>query len=255
MQAQFLKYWIPGRDVAIDEFMVRFTGRSYDIITILSKPIPTRYKGWAIAQKGFILSWLWHSKGSGPVGIKKIPKALGKNKTAATVPFLLELLPKRPTNSPYIVWLDNLFSSTKLFEHLRQLGFGATGTARINSGICADFVAKKQADQKKVSIPWGTLFSEPTISNKVAQSAWKDNALVLFLSTTHQTSPDQVIIRHRKRPATTSTSAKTARKAFGSEPEKDLPIPKFVDDYNHYMGYVDRADQLRATNPGLRRVK
>jgi hypothetical protein len=67
---------------------------------------------------------------------------------------------------------------------------------------------------------------------------------VLFLSTTHKTSPDQVIIRYRKRLATTSISAKTARKAFGLEPEKDLPIPKFVDDYNYYMGYVDQADQL-----------
>jgi hypothetical protein len=75
--------------------MVRFTGRSHDIITIPSKPIPTGYKGWAVAQKGFILSWLWHSKGSGLVGItsKKIPKVLGKNKTAATVPHLLSLLP------------------------------------------------------------------------------------------------------------------------------------------------------------------
>jgi hypothetical protein len=42
-----------------------------------------------VAQKGFILSWLWHLKGSGPVGIQKIPKELGKNKTAATVPHLL----------------------------------------------------------------------------------------------------------------------------------------------------------------------
>jgi hypothetical protein len=132
--------------------MVRFTGRSYDIITIPSKPIPTRYKGWAVAQKGFILSWLWHSKGSGLVGIKKIPKALGKNKTAATVPYLLELLPKRLRDSPYIVWLDNLFSSTKLFDYLQDQGYGATGTARVNSGICADFVSKKQADQKKDSI-------------------------------------------------------------------------------------------------------
>jgi len=235
--------------------MVRFTGRSHDIITIPSKPIPTGYKGWAVAQKGFILSWLWHSKGSGPVGIKKIPKVLRKNKTAATVPHLLDLLPKRPRDSPYIVWLDNLFSSTKLFEYLRDQGYGATSTARINSGICADFVAKKQVDQKKDNILWGTLFSEPTLSNQVAQSAWKDNALVLFLSTTHETGPDQVVIQHRKRPATTSTSAKTARKAFGSEPEKDLPIPKFVDDYNHYMGYVDQADQLRATNPGLRPIQ
>jgi len=78
---------------------------------------------------------------------------------------------------------------------------------------------------------------------------------VLFLSTTHETGPDQIVIQHRKRPATTSTLAKTARRVFGSEPEKDLPIPKFVDDYNHYIGYVDQADQLRASNPGLRRIK
>lgn len=223
-------------------------------MTIPSKPIPTGYKVWAVAQKGFIFSWLWHSKGSGLVGVK-VPKALGRNKTAATVPYLLQLLPKRPKESPYVVWLDNLFSSTKLFGYLRELGFGATGTARTNSGICADFVAKKQVDAKKDDIPWGTLYSKPTISNNVVQSAWKDNALVLFLSTTHETGPDQLVIRHRKRPATTSTSAKTARQAFGPDSEKDLPIPKFVDDYNHYMGYVDQADQLRASNPGLRRIK
>ncbi len=134
MQAQFLKFWVPGRNLAIDECMLRFTGRSYDIITIPSKPISTGYKVWAVAQKGYILSWLWHSKGTGPIGIK-VPQALGQNKTAATVPYLLQLLPKRPLDSPYIVWLDNLFSSTKLFGYLRQLGFGATGTARTNSGI------------------------------------------------------------------------------------------------------------------------
>jgi hypothetical protein len=245
---------VPGRNLAVDECMLRFTGRSFDIITIPSKPIPTGYKVWAVAQKGYILSWVWHSKGTGPIGIK-VPKALGQNKTAATVPYLLQLLPKRQPDSPYVVWLDNLFSSTKLLGYLRDLGFGATGTARTNSGICIDFVAKKQADKKKDTIPWGTLYSEPTIGNDINQSAWKDNALVLFLSTTHETGPDQVVVRHRKRPATTSTSAKTARAPFGSKPSKDLPIPKFVDDYNHYMGYVDRADQLRATNPGLRRIR
>jgi hypothetical protein len=78
---------------------------------------------------------------------------------------------------------------------------------------------------------------------------------VLFLSTTHETGPDQIVVRHRKWPATTSTSAKTACKPFGSESEKDLPILKFVDDYNHYMSYVDQAYQLRATNPGLRRIR
>jgi hypothetical protein len=129
VQAQFLNFWVPGRNLAVDECMVRFTGRSYDIITIPSKPIHTGYKVWAVAQEGYILSWIWHSKGSRPVGIGKVPKQLGQNRTAATVPYLLGKLPKRLPDSLYIVWLDNLFSSTKLFDYLRDLGFGATGTA------------------------------------------------------------------------------------------------------------------------------
>ena len=99
------------------------------------------------------------------------------------------------------------------------------------------------------------LISEPIIGNDIIQFAWKDNALVLFLLTTYETGPDQIVVQHRERLATTSTLAKTARKPFGLEPEKDLPIPKFLDNYNHYMGYVDQADQLQASNPGLRHIK
>ena len=36
------------------------------------------------------------------------------------------------------------------------------------------------------------------------------------------------------------------RKVFGDEARKELPIPVFIDDYNHYMGGVDIADQLRS---------
>jgi hypothetical protein len=50
IQKQNLEIWLPGRDVAIDEFLVRFQGRSSNITTIPSKPTPTGYKGWAIAQ-------------------------------------------------------------------------------------------------------------------------------------------------------------------------------------------------------------
>src|SRR5450432_4862429 len=86
------------------------------------------------------------------------------------------------------------------------------------------------------------------------QYTWKDNALVLFLSTT-SSDPNSIIIRNWKRPSSTSSSAKTARKPFGSEPRKDLPIPKFVDDYNHLMNQVDIADQLRSSNVGNRRIR
>lgn len=55
LQAQFLKYWIPGRDVTVDEIIECFSGRSSDILTIPSKPIPTGYKIWAVAQVSSML--------------------------------------------------------------------------------------------------------------------------------------------------------------------------------------------------------
>jgi hypothetical protein len=254
IQAAFMKYWIPGRDVTIDECMIGFTGRSNAILKIPSKPISEGYKGWVLAQSGYVLAWLWHQKTKGPIGIPRVPKALGSNKTAAVVPFLLNLLPKRP-GLRYVVWLDNLFSSTKLFNYLRDLDYGAVGTCRTDSGICKDFVNKKAQDKKVDKIPWGTLEQAPTADSHIMQTAWKDNALVLLMSTIHEASDTKNhVIRNRKRPALTSTSAKTARKPFGNEVRKDLPIPKLIDDYNRRMNGVDIADQLREHESGHRRV-
>jgi hypothetical protein len=54
------------------------------------------------------------------------------------------------------------------------------------------------------------------------------------------------IIRLRNRPKPTATNAKITRAPFGDMPKKSLPIPLFINDYNHYMGAVDRANQLRS---------
>ena len=50
----------------------------------------------------------------------------------------------------------------------------------------------------------------------------------------------------RKHPSLTATGAKQTRKVFGDDVEKMLPIPTFIFWYNHYMGGVDIADQLRS---------
>ena len=54
------------------------------------------------------------------------------------------------------------------------------------------------------------------------------------------------ILRLRKRPGITSTNAKTSRKVFSNQTIKELLIPKFINNYNYYIGAVDQADQSRS---------
>ena len=220
---------------------------------------------------------LYHQNGKGPVN-SKVPKDSGINPTQAVVVTLLQTLPNPPTGPSlrYCVWLDNLFVSTKLFSYLRNLGYGGAGTCRTNSGICQEFVDKKKAEQANQRISrWGLLWQAPTENNLVLQTAWKDNNLVLFLSTIHypieidpeivrilqaQTKPgnligQELIVRNRGRPRATSTAAKSVRAEFGDAVRKNLAIPCVIDEYNHKMGQVDLADQYRAGNPGLHRIR
>ena len=68
-----------------------------------------------------------------------------------------------------------------------------------------------------------------------------------MLGITTADSPDDLVIRTRKRPAATSTNAAIVRPVFGDEYTKDLAIPNLIDAYNHHMGGVDIANQLRAS--------
>jgi hypothetical protein len=117
-----------------------------------------------------------------------VPKDSKINPTQAVVVNLLKTLPDPPIGPSlqYCVWLDNLFSSTTLFTYLRSLGYGATGICKINSGISKSFVSIKKTEQANPNLtPWGTIRQEPTMDNQVLQTAWKDNNIVLMLSTIH----------------------------------------------------------------------
>ena len=61
------------------------------------------------------------------------------------------------------------------------------------------------------------------------------------------------VMRSRKRPSATSTSAAITRPMFGDSAIKDLPIPVAINAYNHYMGGVDIANRYRADFTTLRR--
>jgi len=79
---------------------------------------------------------------------------------------------------------------------------------------------------------------------KLTYLSWKGAQLVLFMTTAHR--GHEVITQGRKRPAKGSVGAKSAGPIFGNEYEKDLEVPEFIDDYNHFMRGVDIADQFRS---------
>ena len=146
----------------------------------------------------------------------------------------------------YIAYLDNLFTNVKLLKYGRERGWGITGICTAKSGIIKKFSKMKEQDKKKDVILWGTLYIEPSVDNLINYIAWKDNALVLFMSTVNDGV--EKVEKLRKRPSETSTSAKTARAPFGDHARKLLEIPEFDELYNHEMGAVDEGNKLKRGN-------
>jgi hypothetical protein len=128
----FQRYWKPATDVAIDECIAGFTGRSSDTVNIPTKPTPIGFKIWVLADQGYVFDLLWHVKGDGkdegPQGLRTTWEKQGFSRTQAVV---LELMTRMPNRGKgHAVHLNNLFTSSKLLTTLRQYGIRAAGTVR-----------------------------------------------------------------------------------------------------------------------------
>ena len=113
------------------------------------------------------------------------------------------------------------------------------GTTRKNAqGMAPRLITMKKQNRGLV---WNSASGE--IVENVLQILWQDNNTVLAMTTAYFL--DQAVWRERKRPALTSTNAHIVRPVFGDSVKKWLEIPLAIDEYNHGMHGVDRANQLR----------
>ncbi|EMT60488.1 hypothetical protein FOC4_g10011759 [Fusarium odoratissimum] len=78
-------------------------------------------------------------------------------------------LVKRLSTQTHHVFTDNLFSSPQLFRLLRQLGYGATGTARPNCGITTEMKHIKETGKLPDGTPlvYNEVYLIPTYDKKV----------------------------------------------------------------------------------------
>ncbi|KAJ0128232.1 hypothetical protein HZ326_28670 [Fusarium oxysporum f. sp. albedinis] len=112
---------------------------------------------------------------------------------------------------------------------------------------------KKVGNTAAADLEFNYLTAVPTKGNLVNQIIWKDNALVLFLSTVF-TGVERVD-RKRKRPTTDQPSARPIKRFFGAEPVKVISISSIAAIDNEQMNAVDQGDQRRAYWSPDRRVR
>jgi hypothetical protein len=238
-----------------------------------NKPIKQGYKIFALAEHGYIWTFSWSSR---QLGIEEMFKWPGLTSTGSMAVELIEWLPNpsdasetlskssnKSSSKPasesmgesvnqsgleltislpvasYSIYMDNYFNSVALFQHLYDCGYSACGTVRPASGIPSLLQELKELGK---GLPWGTLYALPALN--VLCLAWQDNSIVLGLSTLH--SADSFVSCKQKQPGKTSTNAVIARWPFEENVTKELEIPIFINDYNHYMNRVDLANQYRA---------
>lgn len=138
------------------------------------------------------------------------------------------------------IYMDNFFTSTKLFQYFRNIGVHACGTVWRQAGI-----PKELQVDKTSKLEWDT--HSGAVIGGVLAVFWQDNGPVMMMTTIHGMVGDQWEVTSEQHwPCETCTNGVKVWSVFGDSPRKELKILKVVNDYNHHMGDVDIADQLHS---------
>lgn len=205
----FLKSYRPHRDVAVDEAMVKFKGRSSLKQYMKDKPIKRGYKVWMLCDSsGYNLKFEVYTG-----------KKEGKIETGLGGRIVLDMC-QELENKNHVVYMDNFFSSNILYEKLLVKKIYACGTVRYNRKFLPTLIRDNQL--QRGDYDWAT-------SNRgLAFYKWKDRKAVHILSSLH--SPDdKVFVNRKEKDGSTSKVA----------------CPLALKDYNSNMNFVDNFDRLK----------
>lgn len=214
----FEKNYRPTENMAIDESMIKFKGRSYLKQYMPKKPVKRGYKVWMLcASSGYCLKFdIYTGKA------ETVEKNLGAR---VVLDFTLDL-----QNKNYKFFFDNYFNSYVLQHELKLKKLLACGTVNYTRKYLPTL--KEGKTMKRGDFDWRMS------DQNILYLKWKDNRSVYFLSNMHD-------------PTDVSTAKR--RKKDGSL--TDIPCPKLLNDYNANMNFVDKFDQLKGNYSLDRRSK
>mgnify|MGYP001091187854 CR=1 FL=1 len=209
----------PGRELSVDEGMVRYTGRRCPIKRLMpNKPVRKGFKFFAIVdyETGFLYDFNWDDGTRTAENCRIFEWGM----TGQVVLDLVESLPGRG----YRIFTDNFYTSVPLARHLLDMGHYLVGTMRVDRGV-PGFVklASKKPTQR---CPKGTVLHSHSRDNSIHIYGWMDNGPVYILDTVFGPADHALTRREGAR-------------------QNVYMVPKACAVYNEFMGGVDKYDQVR----------
>ena len=223
LEEKFSAAYVPGKNITVDEGLVKFNGRLSFKQYMPLKPDKFGIKVWLLADADTYY-------------VPRFQVYLGKNRTNN------ELFRQKGLGF-YVVWtlgepyldkhrhffFDNFFSSVDLMQSLESRDTYACGTVRMNR---RDF----PADLKRMKLVRGEIRSRQR-GNLVA-TMWKDKRVVTLLSTNTAPNPEILAVQER-------VNGRRKRVV----PDNAMKKPEVVKVYNSGMNGVDVNDQYRSYYP------
>ena len=208
----YAQVYQPGRDLSVDESMIKYKGRLAFRQYMPAKPTKYGIKDFVLAEAdtGYCLKFMTYT-GKYLFPRKDIP---------LTSQVVLDLL-RGYEHKGHIVYMDNFYTSPELFYTLETLSIGACGTARTNRKHMPPDLKPEALKLKRGDDP---VFMR---AGNLVGCGWQDVKRVTCLSTAH----------------TNNTCEKTIRQKDNPE-GRLLDKPVMVEEYNAKMSGVDRLDQM-----------
>ena len=201
----------PYQQISVDESMISYKGRLSFVQYLPKKPHKWGLKAWVLADStnGYCWGWKLYTGKEGD-----------RTEHGLAHRVVMDLVSdQRLDQKGYIVFTDNFYSSPALFKELCAHGFGACGTARKNRRGIPKSVSEYRLLKGEV---------RSSYDDSVLSLVWQDKRDVLMLSTYHD---DSMVGRSRR-----------SRTAEGGI--ENIQKPRVVDEYNKYMGGVDRSKYM-----------
>jgi len=219
LNERWLLFKLPICHLSIDESMIPYFGKHGCKQHIHGKLICFGYKMWSFATyHGYLIQGEPYQGASTSCDIPEL--GMGGS-------VVMDLLSELSSDQKYCLYIDILFTSLPLLDHLAADSFGATGTMRINRSKKAPL--KNPKDLLKTARGSHHFVHDESSGSVIVQ--WHDSNIVTIASNCHSVNP-----------------LGQARR-WSHKEKKIITIsqPHTVAAYNTYMGGVDRLDQNIAT--------